>query len=163
MRRRLNSPNTSDVEAKPLLPEEMEHPRPIPSTVRIWAPDGHSELHTRINAADLCRRPGPGQAPWTYTPPGKEEEEAVAAETAAGRRRPAAAAAPPAEPAPPTELFLLREEARALGLPVEANWGKKRLRDEIAAASNVSEKDENVDTFDEHARGDDISDDDETI
>lgn len=138
MRRRLNSPNAIDVEVQPIFPEEMEHPRPIPRTVRIWAPDGHSEVHTRENAADLCRRPGPGQAPWTYKPPAKEDEEPAAdGETPAGAQRQAVDAEPVTEPVPPSELNTLRDQARALGIAVESTWGKKRLRDEIDKASGV--------------------------
>lgn len=136
MSRRLNYANTEDVEAPPLFPEEAEHPRPIARTVRIWAPDGHSEEHTRENAADLCRRPGPGQSPWTYSKPGEATEATEATE--AGPRRPLPAK--PSEPLPPSEFVLLREEAKALGITVEPTWGKKRLREEIAAVSDVSAK-----------------------
>lgn len=160
MRRKLNSPNVIDVEVQPIFPEEMEHPRPIPPTVRIWAPDGHSEVHTRFNAADLCRRPGPGQAPWSYSPPVKEDAvppEEVDPET--GARRARRADAPSAPPAPPSELQLLRAQAAALGITIDATWGKKKLRDEIAAASpapgDMDADPENVDTFSEH--GDDMS------
>jgi hypothetical protein len=169
MSRRLNYANTEDVEVLPLFPEEGEHPRPIARTVRVWAPDGHSEEHTRENAADLCRRPGPGQSPWTYTKPGEEEEKKALEDGAAASRaddatiRSRVAALVPAEPVPPSEFVLLREEAKALGVAVEPTWGKKRLRDEIAAVSDVSEKAEDVDTSGEHAHDDDISDGEETF
>lgn len=152
MRRKLNSPNVVDVDVLPLSPEEMEHPRPIPRTVRIWAPDGHSEVHTRENAADLCRRPGPGQAPWSYSKPRAPEdpEPVERADDATIRARVRALTTKPAEPAGPTELQLLRDEATALGIVVEPTWGKKKLREEIASAKagSVDTSAERVDDAD---------------
>lgn len=139
MSRRLNQPQP---QTDPLAPGASEHPRPKVSLVRVWAPDGHSELHTPQNAAELCRRPGPKQLPWSMKAPGVEDEEDLREEIPIGPPKKSAADGTQEDmpPPPPSRLGALREEATALGVAFEVTWGVRKLTEEVAKAREIAER-----------------------
>lgn len=124
-------------QATPLSPAEPDHPRRKVRLVRVWAPDGHSEMHTLDNAADLVRRPRDGdkRLAWSFSPRVPPEEDLHA---------PGEDASPypviPADDRPLSVVTLekltrAREEAAALGIVVDPSWGLRRLGEEIAKAA----------------------------
>lgn len=99
--------------------------------VTVWDPEGNPHQVTRGNLHDAISRPG-----WSPRPPASEVEDISDEDQEIADTDPDQGSNPDKTELDEamTALQALRDEAEALGVKVDARWGKKRLSEEINSA-----------------------------